>query len=81
MTCCRASPAARCSTWPATPAARPSYVQFGIDELTGSAAFWTSSLSGAVPIHAVDGVALPRRDEEVATLAALLIFGGEKPVR
>ncbi|MCW2645709.1 MAG: Chorismate binding-like protein [Pseudonocardiales bacterium] len=47
--------------------------QFGIGELTRSAAFWTSSLSGVVPIHAVDGVALPHRDEEVAALSALLI--------
>jgi para-aminobenzoate synthetase/4-amino-4-deoxychorismate lyase len=46
---------------------------FGIDELLGNAAFWTSSLSGAVPIHAVDGVALPRRDDEVAAFAAQLI--------
>ncbi|MEP7180017.1 MAG: chorismate-binding protein, partial [Pseudonocardiales bacterium] len=55
--------------------------QFGLDELTGTAAFWTSSLSGAVPIHAIDGVALPRRDEEVAALSALLILGSEMTVR
>lgn len=61
--------------------ARPTELRpFGIDELSGSAAFWTSSLSGAVAMHAVDGVPLPRRDEEVASLAALL-SGGEMTVR
>lgn len=46
---------------------------FGIDELTSSAALWTSSLSGAVPIHSVDAIALPRRDDEVSALAELLL--------
>jgi len=54
---------------------------FVMAELTGTAAFWTSSLSGAVAIHAVDGAALPRRDDEVAVLAALLGSGGASTVR
>ncbi|HEY3631377.1 MAG TPA: aminodeoxychorismate synthase component I, partial [Jatrophihabitantaceae bacterium] len=42
---------------------------FTLDELLGAAAaFWTSSLSGVVPIASVDGVPLPRRDAELATL-------------
>jgi para-aminobenzoate synthetase/4-amino-4-deoxychorismate lyase len=45
---------------------------FGLAELRRTAAFWTSSLSGAVAIHAVDGAALPRRDDEISALAALL---------
>ncbi len=52
---------------------RPSDVRpFDIGELRASAAFWTSSLSGAVPLTAVDGAPLPRRDEEVARLSAAL---------
>jgi branched-subunit amino acid aminotransferase/4-amino-4-deoxychorismate lyase len=43
-------------------------------ELRSSAAFWTSSLSGAVPVASVDGVPLPRRDAEVAALAAALLM-------
>jgi para-aminobenzoate synthetase/4-amino-4-deoxychorismate lyase len=43
-------------------------------ELRTSAAFWTSSLSGAVPVASVDGVPLPRRDAEVAALAAALLM-------
>jgi para-aminobenzoate synthetase/4-amino-4-deoxychorismate lyase len=42
---------------------------FGSAELLASPAFWTSSLSGAVPIVSVDGVALPRADADVAALA------------
>jgi para-aminobenzoate synthetase/4-amino-4-deoxychorismate lyase len=49
---------------------------FALPELVRRPAFWTSSLSGAVPIHAVDGVALPRADELVAELACQLIGGG-----
>lgn len=45
---------------------------FTLEELCGHAAFWTSSLSGVVPIDSVDGVRLPRRDEDVAALAAAL---------
>jgi para-aminobenzoate synthetase / 4-amino-4-deoxychorismate lyase len=41
---------------------------FDVAELVRNAAFWTSSLSGVVPIESVDGVALPRRDAELATL-------------
>ncbi|MCW2495934.1 aminodeoxychorismate synthase component I [Jatrophihabitans sp.] len=49
---------------------RHSVRPFGSDELLANAAFWTSSVSLAVPIAAVDGVALPRRDAEIAQLAA-----------
>ncbi|MGN6609056.1 MAG: aminotransferase class IV, partial [Jatrophihabitans sp.] len=45
---------------------------FPVDELCGSVAFWTSSLRGAVPIASVDGVLLPRCDDEVARVAARL---------
>jgi hypothetical protein len=40
--------------------------------MMASPAFWTSSLSGAVPIHAVDGVALPRADSLIDELARAL---------
>jgi para-aminobenzoate synthetase/4-amino-4-deoxychorismate lyase len=53
---------------------------FGVPELLGRPAFWTSSLSAAVPIHSVDGVALPRADELVMRLAAALV-GGDETVR
>lgn len=43
-------------------------------------AFWTSSLSGAVPIHQVDGVELPRADAVVRGFTARL-FGGAPAVR
>jgi para-aminobenzoate synthetase/4-amino-4-deoxychorismate lyase len=45
---------------------------FGVDELSSSAAFWTSSLSGAVPIHSIDGTPLPRLDDMISELAKLL---------
>jgi len=48
---------------------------FGVDELHASAAFWTSSLSGAVVIESVDGVALPRRDADATALRSTLIGG------
>jgi len=42
---------------------------FTLEGLRGAAAaFWTSSLSGVVPIASVDGIPLPRRDAELATL-------------
>ena len=48
---------------------------FVVDELmSSSAAFWTSSLSGLVPIASVDGVPLRRRDKELARLGAALGF-------
>ena len=53
---------------------------FGVDEMRGCAAFWTSSLSLAVPIRGVDGIALPRADDEVAAIASALA-GGRKPIR
>ena len=43
-----------------------------LDELLRCAAFWTSSLSGAVPIASVDGRPLPRRDDLVNDLAETL---------
>jgi branched-subunit amino acid aminotransferase/4-amino-4-deoxychorismate lyase len=46
---------------------------FTLAEMRRSASFWTSSLSGAVPIHAVDQTELPRRDEQIAELARGLI--------
>ena len=52
---------------------------FGLDELRDSAAFWTSSLSGAVPIVSVDGAALPRLDDDVGKLRQRLI-GGDQAV-
>jgi para-aminobenzoate synthetase/4-amino-4-deoxychorismate lyase len=51
--------------------------RFTVDEMTQWPAFWTSSLSGAVPIHSVDGVELPRNDELVAGFAAALSSGGQ----
>jgi branched-subunit amino acid aminotransferase/4-amino-4-deoxychorismate lyase len=53
---------------------------FTLDELRARPAFWTSSLSGAVPIRRVDGVQLPRADELVTALAAALLGGGP-PIR
>jgi para-aminobenzoate synthetase/4-amino-4-deoxychorismate lyase len=53
---------------------------FDVAELATRPAFWTSSLSGAVPIHRVDGVELPRADGLVASFAAAL-FGGAPSVR
>jgi para-aminobenzoate synthetase/4-amino-4-deoxychorismate lyase len=56
---------------------RPSELRtFGVGELVSRPAFWTSSLSGAVPIHRVDGVPLPRADEVAAEFAAALLGGG-----
>jgi para-aminobenzoate synthetase/4-amino-4-deoxychorismate lyase len=53
---------------------------FALAELTRRPAFWTSSLSGAVPIARVEGVPLPRADDLVAELAGRL-FGGGNVVR
>ena len=53
---------------------------FGLAELQASPAFWTSSISLAVPIAAVDGVELPRADEVVAGFARALA-GGSRTVR
>jgi para-aminobenzoate synthetase/4-amino-4-deoxychorismate lyase len=53
---------------------------FEAPELLARPAFWASSLSGAVPIHLVDGVDLPRADELVARFAAALL-GGAPSVR
>jgi para-aminobenzoate synthetase/4-amino-4-deoxychorismate lyase len=53
---------------------------FVLADLVSRPAFWTSSLSGAVPIHRVDGVDLPRADGLVARFAAALL-GGEATIR
>ncbi len=53
---------------------RPAQVRgFALDELFGNPAFWTSSLSGAVPIASVDGVSLPRNDDHVTAVARGLL--------
>jgi para-aminobenzoate synthetase/4-amino-4-deoxychorismate lyase len=49
---------------------------FDVAELRAHPAFWTSSLSGAVPIAVVDGAELPRDDDLVARLAATLVGSG-----
>jgi para-aminobenzoate synthetase / 4-amino-4-deoxychorismate lyase len=49
---------------------------FDLDEMRRRPAFWTSSLSGAVPIHALDGVPLPRADDLVANLSGHLTSAG-----
>ncbi|MEO9137787.1 MAG: chorismate-binding protein [Jatrophihabitans sp.] len=55
---------------------RPTRLQeFGLPEMGEHPAFWTSSLRGAVPIHRVDGVELPRSDAVVAALAEHLCGG------
>jgi para-aminobenzoate synthetase/4-amino-4-deoxychorismate lyase len=50
---------------------------FTVTDLHHHAAFWTSSLSGVVPIRSVDGVVLPRRDEVVVELARALNLRGK----
>ena len=57
-------------------AGRPTALRaFPLAELHELPAFWTSSLSLAVPIASVDGLALPRADDVVAELAARLSPG------
>jgi branched-subunit amino acid aminotransferase/4-amino-4-deoxychorismate lyase len=57
---------------------RPTVLRgFDLGELAARPAFWTSSLSGAVPIRAVDGSELPRADELVARFADGLLGGGQ----
>jgi para-aminobenzoate synthetase/4-amino-4-deoxychorismate lyase len=46
---------------------------FTVDDMARTAAFWTSSLSGIVPIASIDGRPLPRRDADLAELASGLI--------
>jgi para-aminobenzoate synthetase / 4-amino-4-deoxychorismate lyase len=46
---------------------------FGVTEMTANTAFWTNSISGAVPIASVDGVLLPRNDEQIAGFARYVI--------
>jgi para-aminobenzoate synthetase/4-amino-4-deoxychorismate lyase len=50
---------------------------FDVAEMRTAPAFWTSSLSGAVPIHRVDGVELPRADATIAMLSDALLGGGQ----
>jgi para-aminobenzoate synthetase/4-amino-4-deoxychorismate lyase len=58
--------------------ARPVQIRgFDSTEMTANAAFWTNSLSGAVPIASVDGVPLRRTDEQIAAFAQHLI--GARP--
>jgi para-aminobenzoate synthetase / 4-amino-4-deoxychorismate lyase len=46
---------------------------FDVTEMTANPAFWTNSISGAVPIASVDGIRLPRNDEQIAEFARYLI--------
>jgi para-aminobenzoate synthetase / 4-amino-4-deoxychorismate lyase len=60
---------------------RPTVLRtFDAAELITRPAFWTSSLSGAVPIHRLDEVDLPRADGVIAGFAAAL-FGGTSTLR
>jgi para-aminobenzoate synthetase/4-amino-4-deoxychorismate lyase len=53
---------------------RPTRLEtFTVDDMARTTAFWTSSLSGIVPIASIDGCVLPRRDAELAQLASRLI--------
>jgi para-aminobenzoate synthetase/4-amino-4-deoxychorismate lyase len=45
---------------------------FTVEDMVSGSAWWTSSLSGLVPIASVDGARLPRRDAELADLARAL---------
>jgi para-aminobenzoate synthetase/4-amino-4-deoxychorismate lyase len=54
--------------------------EFGVEEMVRGVPFWTSSLSGAVPIHAVDGRPTRRDDRAVARLARALT-GGDATIR
>jgi para-aminobenzoate synthetase / 4-amino-4-deoxychorismate lyase len=51
---------------------------FTVEDMTTAAAFWTSSLSGVVPIASVDGRPLHRRDAELAALGDALLGGGNR---
>jgi para-aminobenzoate synthetase/4-amino-4-deoxychorismate lyase len=53
---------------------RPTRLEtFTVDDMARTTAFWTSSLSGIVPIASIDRCVLPRRDAELAELASRLI--------
>lgn len=54
--------------------------EFGVAELLRHAAFWTSSLSGAVPLRSLDGTALPAAEAEIRAIAQVLL-GGRRPDR
>ena len=57
---------------------RPHEVRpFSLDELRCNAAFWTSSLSLAVPIDHVDDVALPQQDVVIASFRERLLNGAQ----
>jgi para-aminobenzoate synthetase/4-amino-4-deoxychorismate lyase len=51
-----------------------------LEELRSTAAFWTSSLSGAVAVTHVDGHELPRRDDLISLITKQLLGGGH-PIR
>jgi para-aminobenzoate synthetase / 4-amino-4-deoxychorismate lyase len=58
---------------------RPTRLEtFTVDDMTTEAAFWTSSLSGVVPIASVDGRPLRRRDAVLAELDDALSGGGNQ---
>jgi para-aminobenzoate synthetase/4-amino-4-deoxychorismate lyase len=53
---------------------RPVQVRaFDLAEMTVNVAFWTNSISGAVPISSVDGVPLRRSDKQIAAFMQHLI--------
>jgi para-aminobenzoate synthetase/4-amino-4-deoxychorismate lyase len=54
---------------------------FGIADLLAAPAFWTSSLSGCVPIAGVDDYVLPRHDSEISALALAVLASGEIATR
>lgn len=45
---------------------------FTVDDMVRHAAFWTSSLSEVVAINSVDGITLPRRDDDITQLLSAL---------
>jgi hypothetical protein len=54
--------------------ARPVQIRgFDRTEMTANTAFWTNSLSGAVPIASVDGATMPQDDELIAAFARHLV--------
>jgi para-aminobenzoate synthetase/4-amino-4-deoxychorismate lyase len=54
--------------------ARPVQIRgFDRTEMTANTAFWTNSISGAVPVASVDGVPLPAAVEQIAAFAQYLV--------
>lgn len=65
---------------------RTRLVSFGVEDVrTAAAVFWTSSVSGLVPVAALNGSDLRRRDDDLATLGMALGFerdpGGDQGER